>query len=70
LNAPYDLRICNILSAVEGPIPGTSCNCSDVAVFKFTGAAGGFLFANVAGERSSQSIKQAVNAMFRRGMAN
>jgi hypothetical protein len=46
LNAPYDLRICKILSAVTGPIPGTSCNSSDVAVFKLMGAGGGFLFAS------------------------
>jgi hypothetical protein len=45
LNAPYDLRICKIFSAVTGPIPGTNCNSSDVAVFKLTGAGGGFLFA-------------------------
>lgn len=46
LNAPYALRICKIFSAVTGPIPGTCCNSSDVAVFKFTGAAGGFLLAH------------------------
>jgi hypothetical protein len=45
LNAPYALRICRIFSAVAGPIPGTSCNCPDVAVFRLTGAAGGFFFA-------------------------
>jgi hypothetical protein len=45
LNAPYDLRICKILSAVTGPIPGTCCSSSDVAVFKLIGAGGGFLFA-------------------------
>jgi len=45
LNAPYDLRICKIFSAVTGPIPGTSCSSSDVAVFKLTGAAGGFFLA-------------------------
>jgi hypothetical protein len=45
LNAPYDLRICKILSAVTGPIPGTSCNSSDVAVFRLIGAGGGFFFA-------------------------
>ncbi len=44
LNAPYDLRICKILSAVAGPIPGTCCNSSDVAVLMFTGLAGGFFF--------------------------
>jgi hypothetical protein len=45
LNAPYDLRICKIFSAVTGPIPGTNCSSSDVAVFKLTGAAGGFFLA-------------------------
>ncbi len=45
LNAPYDLRICTIFSAVAGPIPGTCCNSSDVAVLMFTGLAGGFFFA-------------------------
>jgi hypothetical protein len=44
LNAPYDLRICRIFSAVAGPIPGTCCNSSDVAVLMFTGFAGGFFF--------------------------
>ena len=42
LNAPYDLRICNIFSAVAGPMPGTCCNSSDVAVLMFTGLGGGF----------------------------
>jgi hypothetical protein len=37
LNGPYDLRICKILSAVAGPIPGTSCNCSDVAALILIG---------------------------------
>jgi len=46
LNAPYDLRICKIFSAVTGPMPGTNCSSSDVAVFKLTGAAGGFFFAD------------------------
>ena len=45
LNAPYDLRICKIFSAVTGPIPGTCCSSSDVAVFRLIGAAGGFFFA-------------------------
>ena len=44
LNAPYDLRICKIFSAVAGPIPGTCCNSSDVAVLMFTGLGGGFFF--------------------------
>src|SRR5712664_3978025 len=42
LNGPYVLRICKILPAVAGPIPGTCCNCSEVAVLRFTGRSGGF----------------------------
>ncbi len=42
LNAPYDFRICKIFSAVAGPIPGTCCNSSEVAVLMFTGFSGGF----------------------------
>jgi len=37
LNAPYDLRISRIFSAVAGPIPGTNCNSSDVAAFRLIG---------------------------------
>jgi hypothetical protein len=44
LNAPYDLRICKIFSAVAGPIPGTCCNSSDVAALMFSGFNGGFFF--------------------------
>jgi hypothetical protein len=44
LNASYDFRICRIFSAVAGPIPGTCCNSSDVAVLIFTGFNGGFFF--------------------------
>src|SRR5882724_7331427 len=42
LNGPYVLRICKILPAVAGPIPGTCCNCSAVAVLRLTGFSGGF----------------------------
>src|SRR6266436_3810861 len=42
LNGPYVLRICKILPAVAGPIPGTCCSCSDVAVLRLTGRSGGF----------------------------
>jgi hypothetical protein len=45
LNAPYDLRIFRILSAVEEPIPGTCCSSNAMAVFRFTGRSGGFLVA-------------------------
>jgi len=44
LNAPYDFRICRIFSAVAGPIPGTCCSSSEVAVLRSTGLAGGFFF--------------------------
>jgi hypothetical protein len=44
LNAPYDLRIWRIFSAVAGPIPGTCCSSSDVAALMFTGFNGGFFF--------------------------
>jgi hypothetical protein len=55
LNTPYDLRICKILSAVAGPIPGTCCSSSDVAVLRFTGLAGGFFCpASTATARSSR----------------
>ena len=53
LNAPYDFRICKIFSAVAGPIPGTCCNSSDVAVLMFTGFGGGFFFA-MPGVRETQ----------------
>ena len=55
LNGPYDLRICKILSAVDGPIPGTCCNCAAVAVFKLIGAGGGFLVAET-GEQANRPI--------------
>src|SRR5436309_2954674 len=42
LNGPYVLRICKILPAVAGPIPGTCCSCSEVAVLRLTGRSGGF----------------------------
>jgi hypothetical protein len=58
LNAPYDLRICKILSAVTGPMPGTCCNSSDVAVFKLIGAGGGFLFANRLGATAQNATKR------------
>ena len=38
-------------------MPGTVCNSSDVAVFKFTGATGGFLLAAVTkGKRERVAI--------------
>jgi hypothetical protein len=63
LNVPYDLRICKILSAVTGPIPGTCCNSSDVAVFKLTGAGGGFL-------RAGRVVAMERIAITRRPMRN
>ena len=47
LNGPYDLRICKIFSAVTGPIPGTNCSSSDVAVLRLIGAVGGFFLAAI-----------------------
>ena len=58
LNAPYDLRICRILSAVTGPIPGTNCNSSEVAVFKLMGAGGGFLFASRLGVAAQNATRR------------
>jgi hypothetical protein len=58
LNAPYDLRICKILSAVTGPIPGTNWSSSEVAVFKLTGAAGGFFFAGSPGTIAQSAAKR------------
>src|SRR5712691_309888 len=55
LNGPYVLRICKILPAVAGPIPGTCCNSSDVAVLRFTGRAGGFFFA---GRTATEDTRQ------------
>jgi hypothetical protein len=58
LNAPYDLRICEILSAVTGPIPGTNCSSSDVAVFKLMGAGGGFLLASRLGATAPDATRR------------
>ncbi len=55
LNGPYVFRICKILPAVAGPIPGTCCNSSDVAVLRFTGRAGGFFFA---GRTATEDTRQ------------
>jgi hypothetical protein len=70
LNAPYAFRICRILSAVDGPIPGTCCNCSDVAVFKLTGDAGGFFLPTNDGVRSRLTARGMANAMERQRMAH
>jgi hypothetical protein len=45
LNVPKDFRAWRILSAVEGPMPGTCWSSSALAVFKLTGCRGGFFFA-------------------------
>jgi hypothetical protein len=42
LNGPYDLRMCKILLAVTGPIPGTCCKRSESAALMLIGCAGGF----------------------------
>lgn len=66
LNAPYDFRICKIFSAVTGPMPGTNCNSSDLAVFKLTGAAGGFfLAARLAAVTQSSASGKRTEAMDR-----
>jgi hypothetical protein len=57
LNAPYDFRIAKIFSAVAGPIPGTCCNSSDVAVLMFTGCAGGFFLANTQVPKSKNRMR-------------
>ena len=41
LNGPYNLRICKILPAVAGPIPGTCCS-SELAALMLIGCSGGF----------------------------
>ena len=67
LNGPYDLRICKIFSAVAGPIPGTNCNSSDVALFRLIGAAGGFFFAGtLMGNAQSTANKKNTGASNRR----
>ena len=48
LNAPYDFLIWSILSAVDGPIPGTCCNSAALAEFKLMGCVGGFFLARTA----------------------
>jgi len=55
LNAPYDLRICRIFSAVTGPIPGTCCNSVEFAVLMLMGCGGGFLFANAEGPHNRRN---------------
>jgi hypothetical protein len=59
LNAPYDFRICKILSAVAGPIPGTSCSCAEFAELMSIGWAGGFFVAEklAAADPSRNPIK-------------
>jgi len=58
LNVPYDFRIAKILSAVDGPIPGTSCNSPELAVFRFIGCDGGFFFANPVGTKQIVSASK------------
>ncbi len=64
LKAPYDLRICKILSAVAGPMPGTCCSSSDVAAFRLIGCSGGFFVAAkapAASNRETSSHPRAAN---------
>src|SRR5216683_304472 len=70
LNAPYDFRICRIFSAVAGPIPGTCCNSSDVAVLRFTGLAGGFFLANAPVQKSRHRMRGMRIAKDRHAMAD
>jgi len=58
LNEPYDLRICKILPAVTGPIPGTSCSSSKFAVLILIGCAGGFFLARTPDEIAQSTRKQ------------
>jgi hypothetical protein len=58
LNAPYDFRICKIFSAVAGPMPGTRCNSSEVAVLMFTGLSGGFFAAAVDATVKRRKVKK------------
>jgi hypothetical protein len=64
LNGPYDSRIFSISAAVAGPIPGTYCNCSDVAVFRFTGFSGGFFLAP-SGLAENRNTRQAARTRSR-----
>jgi hypothetical protein len=59
LKAPYDLRICKILSAVAGPMPGTCCNSSELAELRLIGCNGGFFVAAEAPAASSSANSQA-----------
>jgi hypothetical protein len=70
LNGPYDLRIRRIFSAVEGPIPGTCCNSSEVAVLRLTGCAGGFFLANAQMPRVRHRIRGKRIAKDRHAMAD
>jgi hypothetical protein len=58
LNAPYDFRIAKILSAVAGPIPGTSCNWTEPAELISMGWAGGFFVAGNAAEAETNANTQ------------
>lgn len=69
LKEPYDLRICKILPAVTGPIPGTSCNSSKFAVLMLIGCAGGFFLANAPGAHSRNGMRTARIANDRHAMA-
>ena len=69
LNPPYDLRICKISSAVAGPMPGTCCNSSEVAVL-FTGFAGGILLANALVQKRRHRTRGMRIAKVRHAMAD
>jgi hypothetical protein len=61
VNWPYDLRIFTNLSAFNGPMPGTCCNSSAVAVFRFTGCSSRFLLACETGTPSKIIISAGNN---------
>ena len=69
LKGPYDLRIFRILSAVAGPIPGTSCNSSELAVLRLTGRSGGFFFANAVAPKLRHKMRTVEIVKDRRIMA-
>jgi hypothetical protein len=51
------LRICRILSAVAGPMPGTCCSSSDVAELRLTGFRGGFFVVAEAPAANNRAAK-------------
>lgn len=54
LNGPYDLRIRKIFCDVAGPMPGTCCCSSALAVLALTGFAGAFFLPALAVAHSAR----------------